>query len=219
MAARKTAVAAPVKTSTEVSTHVATPLAMSAEDVALDRLRVVGRQAKLVELEIAKPGDIAIGQDAEDEDSTIAHTKGGDPVRFYVLDMWANYACGFDGPKGQWNEGDPEMPADAKRQFNYLLCIPSFDERFPVRYTASSSAAGVFKKVNGAIMRHEGPLFELAWDLSTKINMAGTNTWPGPVVKRAEADTVEVAIAAKMYAAMGLGSKPAPASDDTEPGF
>lgn len=175
---------------------------LTAEDVTLDRLRVVGKLAKLVELDIAKAGDIAIGAGAEDEESNIVYRKGdAKGVRFYVLKIHPNYACGFNGPQGQWEEGDPEMPPEAKRQYNYTLFVPEHDTVLPVLATFSGTAAREARKVNKAIAVHciAGAPYELCFELTTVIRVAGTNSWPGPVFALAEPDADEVAAAKAMH--------------------
>lgn len=176
----------------------------TAEDLTLPRMRVVGKDADLVTAGVAKPADIAIGNSSDDEESTVYPAPGG--VKFFVLTWRANYACGFNGPKGQWDEGDPEMPADAKKQYHYTLCVPGFDSILPVLYTANGTAAREFRKVNTALaqagMSGKGP-HEVAFELSSKMFSANINnqtkTWPGPVIKRAQPTDEELQIAAAMY--------------------
>lgn len=178
-------------------------MGFSADDLTLPRMRVVGKDARLVELNVAKGGDIAIGNDAEDEDSTVYEAPGG--VKFYVITWRSNFACGFNGPKGSWEEGDPEMPPDAKKQYHYTLFVPGFDTILPVLHTANGSAAKVWRSVNTALAKYsmQGAPYEVAFELRTKTNTANINgqqkSWPGPVVVRAEADESEVAIAKGMH--------------------
>lgn len=178
-------------------------LGLGARDIQPNRLRVVGKLSKLVELDIAKPGDIAVGQDAEDPDSVVLYNAktGKEPVRFYVLAIHANYACGFNGPPGTWEEGDPEMPAEAKRQYNYTMFVPDYDELLPVVYTAGGTAAREARKLQTALARHciSGAPYELAFQMTTKINTSGQNSWPGPVFAATEAVADEVEKARAMH--------------------
>lgn len=211
MAARKAAVAEP-----EAAPY---DMGLTSEDVTLPRMRVVGKLAKLVEADIAKAGDIAIGQNAEDEDSIIVPKPGG--VRFYVLKMHANYACKFGGPQGQWEEGDPEMPPEAKRQYNYTLYVPDHDTLLPVLYTTSGTAAREGRKINGVLLKHivSGAPYELCFEITTKTNTAGTNSWPGPVFNLAKPDPAEVEAAKAMHdSIVGSGRAQLEAGADA-PGF
>ncbi len=178
-------------------------MGFAADDLTLPRLRVVGKDARLVELGVAKGGDIAIGADAEDEESTVYEAPGG--VKFYVIAWRSNYACGFNGPKGSWEDGDPEMPADAKKQYHYTLLCPDFDTILPVVHTANGSAAKVWRNVNTKLAKHSmaGAPYEVAFELRSKMNTANIGgqqkSWPGPVISLAEADPAEVEIAKAMH--------------------
>lgn len=187
-------------------------MGFDASDLTLPRLRVVGKDARLVELGVAKGGDIAVGDDAEDEQSTVYPAPGG--VKFYVIAWRSNYACGFNGPKGSWEQGDPEMPAEAKKQYHYTLFVPEFDTVLPVLYTANGSAAKVFRGVNTRLAKHSitGAPYEVAFVLGTKINSANINgqqkSWPGPFVAIGEATEAEVKIAKGLHdAIVGPGHK------------
>lgn len=184
----------------------ATPynLGITSEDISPSRMRVVGKQADLIAiLDNCKPGDIAIGQGSEDEDSEIVWSvkTGGPGVKFYVLKIHTNYACGFNGPKGSWEEGDPEMPDEAKRQYTYTLYIPSYDTMMPVLFTAGGTAAKEARKMNLALAKHclVGAPYEKAFAMTSVVRTAGTNSWPGPVFKAAEPDATEVADAKAMH--------------------
>ncbi len=219
MAARKTAVPEPE------APVAAQPYDMGfdAQDVTLPRMRVVGKQAKLVDLDIARPGAIAIGNGADDEDSLLfADALKGEGVRFYVLAIRVNYACGFDGPKGTWNEGDPEMPPDAKRQYNYTLYVPAFDNILPVLYTAGGTAAREARGINTKLAKHvmAGAPYELCFEMTTRINTSGTNSWPGPVFKLVKPDEAEIALAKSMHdAVVGSRRQLAASSADSGPSF
>ena len=93
MAAKRTAV------KDEAPAPTGYNMGFDASDLTLPRLRVVGKDARLVELEVAKAGDIAIGSDAEDQDSNVFPNPGN--VTVYILgEPHVNYACGFNGPDG-----------------------------------------------------------------------------------------------------------------------
>lgn len=217
-----------------VETPEPTPydLGLGGEDVQLPRLRVVGKLSKLVDLEVAKSGDIAIGADAEDEESDIISALNGkESIRLYVLKIHSNYACSYkavqDNPAlaGTWEEGDPSMPPEAKRQYNYTMCIPQHSTILPVVYTASSTAAREGRKVNTKLtteaMAGKAP-YETAFTLTTKINTGGNHSWPGPVFALAEPVASEVEIAQRMHDDMGFGVRRQQletSSGDSTPGF
>lgn len=214
MAARKTAVPA------EEQPAPVYNMGLDVRDMKMPRLRVVGRQAKAIDLNIAKAGDLMIGQDAEDDESQIIHALNGkESLRIYVLKIHPNYACKFGGPQGQWEEGDPEMPADAKRQYNLTLFVPEHSAIMPVTYTGSGSAAGVVRGI-ATKLQVAGlggvPPYETCWEMTTVINTGGTNSWPGPVFAKAEADAAEVAIAKGMHdGIVGSGQAQLASGDDT----
>lgn len=206
-------------------------MGFGSEDVQLPRLRVVGKLSKLVELDVAKSGNIAIGADAEDTESDIIDALNGkQPLRIYVLAMRANYACGFGAVQqnpqlaGTWDEGDPSMPPEAKRQYNYTLFVPEHSTILPVVYTASSTAAREGRKVNSKLqveaLAGRAP-YETCFEMSTKVNTAGNNSWPGPDFKLAEAKPEEVATAKRMHDEMGFGvqRKALTPSTDSTPEF
>lgn len=202
---------------------------LGADDLALPRLRVVGKDADLVGLGIAKPLDVAIGATSDDEDSTVYPSPGN--VKFHVLTVRSNYACGFNGPKGSWEEGDPEMPAEAKKQYHYVLCIPAHNAILPVLHTANGSAAKEWRKINTVIAQAGGAgraPYEQAFELTTKMASATINgqqkTWPAPVLRRAEATPEDLAVAKEMHVSIvGDGRKQITTSTDTvdsdTPGF
>lgn len=179
-------------------------MGLRAEDVTLDRLRIVSKSSHLFDpLGVAMPGDIAAGIDAEDEDSTVLWTAktGGPGVVAHVLAVHINYGCKFNEEDGQWEEGDPEMPACARRQYNYMLCIPAYDTRYPVLYTASSTAAkharGMNKQLD--IQRMVGLPYELAFEITSKVSTGGGYTWPSPVFKLIEPSADSLAVAKRMF--------------------
>lgn len=195
------------KTAPETPEPEHTSMGITSDDIQLDRLRVVNPLSDLFKNEIAGSGDIAIGAGSDDEDSAI--TKKGSSIRVYVLKMHANYACSYKDSQedptlqGSWEEGDPSRPPAAKRQFNYVLCIPSHSKVMPVVYTASSSAAGearrtVNRRLGLADLGGE-PAHELAFELSTKPYRSGSNVWPGPQWKLAEPNAAELEIVRAMH--------------------
>lgn len=197
--------AAPRKTAAPES-PVPYNMGLGSEDVSLPRLRIVGKLAKMIDLGVAKSGDIAIGQGAEDDESMVV--PKGESVRFYVLSITPNYACSYadverdPALKGQWEQGDPDMPPQAKRQFNYLLFVPEFDSTFPVKYTASSTAAREARAINTKLTAYclgGGAPYELCFEMSTKMNTAGQHSWPGPVFKLVESNDGEVQAAKAMH--------------------
>lgn len=220
MAARKTPVEAPDVTPYD--------LGLGGEDVQLPRLRVVGKLSKLVELEVAKSGDIAIGADAEDTESEIIQTLNGkESIRLYVLNIHTNYACGYAASQsnpalaGTWEEGDPSMPPEARRQYNYTMCIPAHSTILPVVYTASSTAAREGRKINTKLtteaMAGKAP-YETAFTMTTKINTGGNHSWPGPVFALAEPVADEVKVAARMHDDMGFGVSRTQLAETTDAG-
>ncbi len=214
----------PVEPQDETPVSAGYDMGFTASDLTLPRMRVVGKDADLVTAGVAKPCDVAIGNSSDDELSTVYEAPGG--VKFYVIDWRANYACGFNSPnKGSWEEGDPEMPADAKKQYHYTLFVPQFDMVLPVLYTANGSAAKIFRGVNQRLYKHcmTGHPCDVAFVLNTKMNTGNINgqnkSWPGPVIALGEAVESEVKIAKGLHTAIvGGGAKQLDAASDT-PGF
>lgn len=219
MAARKEAIAEPVPYN----------LGLGADDVALPRLRVCNKLTDLCDSEkvenpdgsgnpIARVGDIAIGMDSTDPDSMIV--RKGEGLRVYVLDVHANYGTKFGGTEGgPWEEGDPEMPDDAMRQFNYRFFVPSLEQPFPVTYTASSTAAGAARNMNTQLATAGlagTPPYEMCWEIGTVV-VNGKHTYAKPTFRRVEPTTAEVAAAKAMHDALGIGvqrTQIAPSSDE-----
>lgn len=194
----------------------------SAADLALPRLRIVGKDAQLVELGVAKPMDLAIGEDAEDEDSTIYPHPGS--LRMHVITWRYNYGCGYGKQEGQWDEGDPEMPACAKKQYHYTLFIPDYDRVMPVLYTASGGMAKVMRGVNTKIARNgmDRP-YEQAFELVTFMKTGnpggnGQKSWPAGKIALIEANPDDVKIAQGLYEAL-VGSPRTQLSSGSTPGF
>lgn len=185
-----------------------TSMGITSDDIQLDRLRIAGPLSDLFKNEIAGSGDIALGASTDDEDSAIV--KKGESIRVYALKMHPNYACSYKAVKddptlqGTWEEGDPSMPPAAKRQFNYVFCIPSHSKVMPVVYTASSSAAreakqSINKRLGLADLAGE-PAHELAFEMSTKTNRnRDGDVWPGPQWKLAAPDAAELEIVRAMH--------------------
>lgn len=193
-----------------------------ASDLALSRLRIVGKDAQLVGLGVAQPGDLAIGADAEDEDSTVYPAPGG--LKFHIITWRSNFACGYGQQQGQWDEGDTEMPPCAKKQYHYTLFIPQYDRIMPVIYTANGTAAKAMRQVNTAVARHgiTRP-FEQAFELNTFMASGnpggnGIKTWPAPKIKLVEADPEDVKLAEGLYNSM-VGQAPAQLGSGSRPGF
>lgn len=184
MAERKT----PVE---DVSAH---KMGFDSQDVELSRLRIMAQLSELVKAEVAKPGDMGISIAAEDEDATII--PRGDTLRVYVLSKHSNYDTKFNGTEGgPWEEGDEDMPEDAMLQYNYMLYIPSYSKVFPVKYTASSTAAREGRKLNTRLAVAEASgqdATTLCIGITTKINTK-KHTWYTPLFSQVEADADEVA--------------------------
>ncbi len=218
MAARKSAVEPePVEDAQPYDTG------LDARDISFSRLTVVGNQARHVVARRAHPGDLAIGDSAEDEDAIIVEAPGG--IRFYILQIRANYACGFDGPKGQWEEGDPNMPPDARRQYNLTLYCPDHDTSLPVVYTAGGTAAGIVRRglnKKYAVTSITGDPVGLCFEVTTELKPHDKGPYPVPVFKLVESKPNEVA-AAKAMRDLVIGSasrQQITAGDDAEtPGF
>ncbi len=202
MAARKAAPQDDVVDAVEVGSTGGHHTGLDARDITLSRIRVVGKQADILDIrDDARPGMLMVGEDSTDEDATLVKAlDGAGGIRFYVLKVHANYACGFNGPKGQWEEGDPSMPPDAKRQYTYTLFCPDHDDTLPILYTAGGTAAREARKVNKklAVAGISGDPVELCFEISTTIRTGGTNSWPGPVFKLVESVPAEVAAAKAM---------------------
>ena len=203
-------------------------LGYSPEDVQLPRLSVIGKLSKLIDTGLVKPGNIAIGADSEDEDSQVFDALNGtEPVRLYVLNMHANYACSFKDKEadpdlnGLWEEGDEDMPPEAKRQFNYTLFIPDHSTVLPVKYTCAATAAREGRKVNSKLATAAiggKQTYESCFAMSTKIYTGGKFSWPGPVFSLAEAVPSEVAAAKNMHDLMFGPARTAIAeSSDSKP--
>jgi hypothetical protein len=182
-------------------------MGFSSSDLALPRMRVVGKDARLVELGIAKPCDIAIGADAEDPDSEVYPSPGN--VTFMVLACHINLAMPYGKGEGSWDLGDPSAPDGAKKQYHYTLCVPDYDGILPVKFTASGGAAGKFRRINTLIAKHTEPSlgnrppYELGFTLSTFMD-SGTidgnkKSWPAPVLGRTELTDEQLKIGAAMY--------------------
>lgn len=204
------------------SPSVPTGPKFDAADLALPRLRVVGKDAQLVNLNVASPGDLAIGADAEDEMSAVFPAPGG--LRFYVVTWRMNNACGYDEQDGVWEDGDPTMPPCAKRQYHYTLFIPQHDRMMPVLYTANGGAAKVWRGVNTAIARvgMDKPYVQ-AFELTTKTCSGnpggkGQKSWPCPVVTLTEAVEDEVKIAEALYESL-VGKPRTQLGSGSTPGF
>lgn len=221
MATRKQPVAEPVEDAVEAQPY---DTGLDARDITFDRLSVVASLSKHAVAGRARPGDLSIGEGAEDEDATIIEKPGG--LRFYILQIHANYACGFNGPKGQWEENDPNMPPDARRQYNLVLYCPDHDTMLPVNYTASSTAAGIVRKtVNkrwGAYSITGDPV-ELCFEITTGLKPHEKGPYPIPVFKLVESKPDEVAAAKAMRDLVIGGAQRkqlAAGDDDAEtPGF
>jgi hypothetical protein len=224
--------ATPRRTPVEPEVEPAQSYAMGfgSDELALPRLRVVGKDSDMANAGIAKSGDIAIGDSKDDADATVFGPNDG--VKFVVLDYRVNYACGFNGPKGSWEEGDPEMPAEAKKQYHYTLCVPGFDTILPVLYTAGGSAAKTLRAVNTKLAKHTTPAphgkgqppYTLGFAMTTKIFSAQINgqtkTWPGPVIGLAALTDEEIEVAKALYeTVVGPGRKQLDAASSETPDF
>lgn len=187
-------------------------LGLGAEDVELPRLSVVSKQGKLFDAGIAQPGNIAIGNGAKDDETAVYDTmNGAHKLRIYVLNIHPNYACSWKDKEanpdlaGTWEEGDADMPPEAKRQYNYILFIPEHSALLPVKYTASSSAAGECRRTVNSKLGREALVgkqpYETCFEMFTKMN-TGKYTWPGPAFALGEPDADELVAAQQMHDAM-----------------
>lgn len=181
-------------------------MVFEADDLALPRMRVVGKDADLVNLGIAEPCDIAIGAGADDPDSTVYAAPGN--VTFMVLAFYTNYTDKFGGEKGSWQAGDPAMPETAKKTYHYTLCVPDYDTILPVMYTAGGGAAATWRRgIHNLLAKQQmagKPPYELGFTLSTEMK-SGTiaggakKSWPAGVLGRVELTAEQLKIGAALY--------------------
>ncbi len=197
---------------------------LDGRDINLSRMRIVGTNADIVKKITdgsVRPGFIMVGEDSDDEDSIFVDALDGkNAVRFYVLSVHPNYACKFGGPKGQWEEGDPEMPAEARRQYNYMLFCPEIDDSFPILYTAGGTAAREVRKINRRFLLADPT--DLCFSVHTIMRHGGDNVWPGPVFQLDKPDPAESAAAKAMRDQFVGGLQPRKAlaaGSSDKPGF
>lgn len=178
---------------TAVEDSSAHKMGFDAQDVELSRLRIMASLSELVKAEIAKAGDMSIAIAAEDEDAVVI--PRGETLRVYVLSKHTNYDTKFNGTEGgPWEEGD-EMPEDASMQYNYMFYVPSFSKFFPIKYTASSTAAREGRKLNTRLAVAEAggvDATSLCIGITTKVNTK-KHTWYTPLFSQVEPDADEVA--------------------------
>lgn len=175
-------------------------IAITADDVALPRMRIVQTSGDHFKARRFEEGDIVIGTSSDDVGAV---KVGGEDegVIFHVLDM-VKKKSGEDeaGNYRSWNLGDPETPAGAKDSYEFTLCIPEFDTMMPVLYTFGGSSARIGEGINSALARHQQTAapYELAFKMTTQKKQRDRNSWAAPVVLAQPANQASIEVAASM---------------------
>lgn len=187
---------------------------ISAEDIALPRIKVAHSSSQLAQDGLVRMGQIFAAFGRDDNDPTVLYDpkdKDAKGVLFHVLDLRKGWSLNTDDGFQTWADNDPSRPDESWRTYDYVLCLPEVDAELPYKFLFTKSAKGQAQKINLQLKRAAvaGP-HTLAWRVTTAERSNEKGRWYVPQVK-SEPATAENIAAAEALLEM-VASAPAPAA-------
>lgn len=188
---------------------------ISAEDIALPRVKVAHSSSQQAQDGLVRMGQIFSAFGRDDADPTVLYDpkEDGDNegVLFHVLGMRKGWSLNTEDGFQTWADNDPSRPEEAWRTYDYFLCLPEVDADLPYRFLFTKSAKAQAQKINLLLKKSaaDGP-HKLAFRVTTAERSNDKGRWFVPQVKSVPADKKNIAAAETLLEM--VASAPAPAA-------
>lgn len=173
-------------------------LEITAEDVALPRLKIGQFMSELVQEGTVGAGDLFTTLGADDPDPTVLDSDDG--VLFHVLSMHRGKSVSEGGELYTYDYNDPDAPADAWVTYNYVVVLPEVDTTIPYKWLLTRTGRPAAQQINLVLTRTAaaGPPWEQAFRVSTSQKENKKGKYFVPRVRHVEADKDNVAAAQEL---------------------
>lgn len=168
-------------------------LDITAEDVALPRLKIGQFMSGLVQDGTVPAGELFTSLGAEDPDPNVLEQ----PLLFHVLGMTRGKSVSEGGELITYDYHDPDAPADAWVTYNYVVVLPEIDADFPVKWLLTRTGRPAAQQINIVLAKTSasGPPWAQAFQAETAERENKKGKYFVPRVRHVEADPKNVEIA------------------------
>ena len=184
----------------------------SSDDVKLSRVYIAQQLSQAVDFGIAKKGDIYVAAGADDPEAIVIGNEK-DSVLFHVLGMPFKRKSLRTGNELQsWDYNDPAAPSEAWTTYDYTIVLPEFDTELPYKFLPSRSNTNTCRRLNMQLLKAArlGPVYNLAFRMTTEQRQKDANKWHIAVVKQVEATHEGIAVAESLVDLVGAEAAPQP---------
>lgn len=194
------------------------PIEITAEDVALPRMKIGQFVSSFVQDKLVSPGAFFTSLGAEDPDP-VEIEGSDDGVLFHVLDMHKGKSASVDGELTLYDYNDPDAPEDAWTTYNYVVVLPEAEEDFPVKWLLSRTGRPAAQQINLVLTKTaaQGPPWNQAFRVKAVERSNPKGKFFVPQVRHVEAaegniekcNELATMISPDSAAAQGTGEDPA----------
>lgn len=177
-----------IDTTTTTDLAVVAPvLDITADDIVLPRIYIGQAQSNAVDAKTASVGDIysSSSQDGTDAEVLLAESEmdKSDGVLMHVLSMrkGKSYIDPDSNELQSFAFDDPEAPFEADTTYNYMVCLPDFDQQLPYKLLLKRAGAPTARIINTILSKSIGdsPCWAVPLLLKTikRTNPKGSGTY------------------------------------------
>lgn len=186
---------------------------ITAEDVALPRMKVGQYMTEQVKQQSVQFGDLFVSLGEDDPDPIILASLGDEKgAIIHVLDMYKGKSLSEGGELTLYDYDDPAAPPEAWVTYNYTVAIPEADDYLPCKWMLTRTGRTTAQQINTILKKNEaaGPAYVNAFEVTTIKRENAKGEFAVPRVRLVEAEPKNIEIASKM--AEIISGRPAPAA-------
>lgn len=177
-------------------------LEITAEDVALPKVKIGQFMSEPVQEGLVNVGDIFTSLGQDDPEPNVIYSAGDDEgVLLHVLSLQRGKSVSEDGELIVFDYDDPDAPADAWVTYNYVVVLPEVDQELPFKWLFTRTGKPAAQQMNMVLakgtQKGEAP-YSLAFRLTTAERKNKKGTYYIPRARHVEADEDNVAICEKI---------------------
>jgi len=190
---------------------------ITAEDVALPRMKVGQYMTEQVKQQSVQFGDLFVSLGEDDPDPIILASLDDEKGAIvHVLDMYKGKSLSEGGELTLYDYDDPAAPPEAWVTYNYTVAVPEADDYLPCKWMLTRTGRTTAQQINTILKKNEaaGPAYVNAFEVTTLKRENAKGEFAVPRVRLVEADPKNVEIAAKM--AEMISGRPAPAAASSD---
>jgi hypothetical protein len=189
---------------------------ISAEDIALPRVKIGQFMSQAVQDQLVKPGAIfsSLGQD-DAEPATLWKPGDKKGLLMHVLQLRKGWSLMQDGNLETWRFDDPTRPDDAWATYDYTVCLPEVDPDLPYKFLFTRTGRSAAQKINLQLKRAP-QAHEIAFRVESLERSNDKGRFFVPRIVNEPADKKNVAAAADLLSMIAPAAA-APAAVSNEP--